>query len=401
MNPMIDAIQNFLLSTGVAGLTPLHAIFLVLGFALLYLGLYKRVEPLLLIGIGAGIVLANIPGAHLATEGFLALIRQYLIDTELVPIFIFLGLGALTDFRPLIAQPYTLLLGAAAQLGVFMAMLGALAMGFHLNEAAAIGIIGGADGPTTIYTSAELAPYMLGPIALAAYTYMAMVPLIQPPIIRLLPKKQRAIRMKPPRPVSKEEAMLFPIILMGVTAMIVPASTPLIGMIALGNIFRESGISEVVERLAKTAGNQFMDVLIIVLTIGVGSTLSVDYALMNAEKMGMTPIEFLSKFVMVFIWGLLAFAISTLGGVVFGEIMYIVTKGKVNPTIGAAGVSAVPMSARVVQREVQRVDPGNYIIMNAMGPNVAGVIGTATAAGVYIGYVKSWYMATLGYLPWA
>ncbi len=400
MNPMIDAIQNFLLTTGVAGLTPLHAVFLVLGFTLLYLGLYKRIEPLLLIGIGAGIVMANIPFAHLSTEGFLALIREYLIDTELVPIFIFLGLGALTDFRPLIAQPYTLLLGAAAQLGVFMAMLGALAMGFHLNEAAAIGIIGGADGPTTIYTSAELAPYMLGPIALAAYTYMAMVPLIQPPIIRLLPKKQRAVRMKPPRPVTKEEAMLFPIILMGVTSMIVPASTPLIAMIALGNLFRESGISEVVERLAKTAGQQFMDVLIIILTIGVGSTLSVDYAMMNAEKMGLEPIQFLSKFAMVFIWGLLAFAISTIGGVAFGEIMYIITKGKVNPTIGAAGVSAVPMSARVVQREVQRVDPGNYIIMNAMGPNVAGVIGTATAAGVYIGYVKAWYLATLGHLPW-
>jgi len=206
--------------------------------------------------------------------------------------------------------------------------------------------------------------------------------------------------MKPPRPVSDTEAILFPIILVGVAAMLVPASTPLIAMIALGNIFRESKITEVVERLAKTSAQQFMDVLIIVLTIGVGSTLSVDYVLAYSEKMGVEPAAFLGRFLLVFVWGLLAFAISTLGGVAFGEIMYIVTKGKVNPTIGAAGVSAVPMSARVVQREVQRVDPNNYIIMNAMGPNVAGVIGTATAAGVYIGYVKGWYMINYGYLPW-
>ncbi len=400
MEPIFEAIQDFFFSTGFAGLTPLHVIFLALGFGIVYLGLVKRIEPLLLIGIGAGIIMANIPGIHLATEGFLALLRTSLIETELVPIFIFLGLGALTDFRPLIAQPYTLLLGAAAQLGVFMALLGALAMGFHLNEAASIGIIGGADGPTTIYTSAELAPYMLGPIALAAYTYMAMVPIIQPPIIRLLPRKQRAIKMKPPRPVSDTEAILFPIILVGIAAMLVPASTPLIAMIALGNIFRESKITEVVERLAKTSAQQFMDVLIIILTIGVGSTLSVDYIMQYAEKMGIEPVTFLSRFLLVFVWGLLAFAISTLGGVAFGEIMYIITKGKVNPAIGAAGVSAVPMSARVVQREVQRVDPNNYIIMNAMGPNVAGVIGTATAAGVYIGYVKTWYLANYGFLPW-
>ena len=401
MNPIIIALQNFLLSTGFAGLTPLHIIFLVVGFLFLYLGLYKNVEPLLLIGLGLGMLLANIPGIHLAVgDGFLALIRVHLIENELVPIFIFLGLGALTDFRPLIAQPYTLLLGAAAQLGVFVTLLGTLAIGFHLNEAAAIGIIGGADGPTTVYTCAELAPYILGPVALAAYTYMSMVPIIQPPIIRLLPKKHRAVRMKPPRPVSDEEALLFPIILISITALLVPASAPLIGMIALGNIFRESKITEVVERLAKTSANQFMDVLIILLTLGVGSTLSVDYVQEMAPKVGISPVKFLIDFGFVFVWGLLAFAISTLGGVALGELMYFLTGGKVNPTIGAAGVSAVPMSARVVQKEVQRVDPENYIIMNAMGPNVAGVIGTATAAGVYIGYVKAWYLAKLGHLPW-
>ncbi|MCD6323925.1 MAG: sodium ion-translocating decarboxylase subunit beta [Desulfurococcales archaeon] len=401
MDPLIAAFQNFLLSTGIAGLTPLHLVFLAIGSIFLYLGLYKRVEPLLLIGLGVGIILANIPGTHLAVgDGFLALIRVHLIENELVPLFIFLGLGALTDFRPLIAQPYTLLLGAAAQLGVFITLLGTLAMGFHLNESAAIAIIGGADGPTTVYTCATLAPYLLGPVALAAYTYMSMVPIIQPPIIRLIPKRHRMIKMRPPRKVTDQEALLFPIVLLSVTALLVPASTPLIGMLALGNIFRESRISEVVERLAKTSATQMMDVLIILLTLGVGSTLSVDYIDMMAPKVHLTPIKFLFAFGMIFIWGLFAFGVSTLGGVLLGEVMYFLTGGKVNPAIGAAGVSAVPMSARVVQREVQRVDPSNYIIMNAMGPNVAGVIGTATVAGIYIGYVKAWYIAKLGFLPW-
>ncbi len=401
MNPLLLAFQNFLLSTGIAGITPLHLVFIVIGFIFLYLGLYRKVEPLLLIGLGVGMILANIPGIHLAVgEGFLGLIRKYLIENELVPLFIFLGLGALTDFRPLIAQPYTLLLGAAAQLGVFITLLGSLALGFHLNESAAIAIIGGADGPTTVYTCATLAPYILGPVALAAYTYMSMVPIIQPPIIRLLPKKHRAVKMKPPRKVSDEEALLFPIVLLSVTALLVPASTPLIGMLALGNIFRESHISEVVERLAKTSATQLMDVLIILLTLGVGSTLSVDYINMMAPKVHLSPVKFLFDFGLIFVWGLFAFAVSTLGGVLFGELMYFITGGRVNPAIGAAGVSAVPMSARVVQKEVQRVDPSNYIIMNAMGPNVAGVIGTATVAGVYIGYVKAWYVAKLGYLPW-
>ncbi len=402
MDPEViaKAVENFLLSTGIAGLTPLHLIFLLLGVAILYLGLFKKVEPLLLIGIGVGMIIANIPHIHLATEGFLAFLRVYLIDTALVPIFIFLGLGALTDFRPLIAQPYTFLLGAAAQLGVFITLLGALAMGFTLNEAAAIGTIGGASGPTTIYTASELAPHMLGPIALAAYTYMAMVPLIQPPIIRLLPRKHRAVKMKPPRPVSKEEAIIFPILLLGITSLLVPESTPLIAMIALGNIFRESGITEVVERLSKTSGQQFMDVLIIILTVTIGSTFSVDYITQAAAKMGITVSEYLLKFLLVFFWGLLAFAISTIGGVLLGELMYFITGGKVNPAIGAAGVAAVPMSARVVQKEVQRVNPNNYIIMNAMGPNVAGTVGANTAAGVYISYVKNYYLTYYGHLPW-
>ena len=404
-----EAINTFLTKTGIAGMTPLHALFIGIGLLLIYLAVVKRIEPLLLIGIGVGMVLANIPFAHLASagdpelgipEGPLFTIYRMFIHNELVPLLIFLGLGALTDFRPLIAQPYTFLLGAAAQLGVFVAMLGTLLMGFNLNEAASIGIIGGADGPTTIYTAIQLAPYILGPVALAAYTYMALVPIIQPPIIRLLPKKHRAVKMKPPREVHPLEALLFPIILLVVASLLVPRATPIIGMIALGNLFRESGITEVVERLSKTAANELMNILTILLTISVGSTMSVDMINYYSKITGITPAEFLLKFALIFVWGLLAFAISTFGGIILGEIMYFLTKGKVNPIIGAAGVSAVPMSARVCQKEAQRIDPSNYIIMNAMGPNVAGVIGTAVAAGVYIEYVLTFYEKQLGIIPW-
>lgn len=405
----IEAINSFLLKTGIAGLTPLHTIFILIGLLLIYLAVAKKVEPLLLVGIGVGMVLANIPYAHLISAGDpelgvppgpLFIIYKMFIESELVPLLIFLGLGALTDFRPLIAQPYTFLLGAAAQLGVFMAMIGALYIGFNLNEAASIGIIGGADGPTTIYTAIQLAPYILGPVALAAYTYMALVPIIQPPIIRLLPKKHRAIKMKPPRAVHPLEALLFPIVLLVVTSLLVPRATPIIGMIALGNIFRECGVTEVVERLSKTAANELMNILTILLTITIGSTMSVDMITYYSKITGITPIEFLFKFALIFVWGLLAFAVSTFGGIILGELMYFITKGKVNPIIGAAGVSAVPMSARVCQREAQLVDPTNYIIMNAMGPNVAGVIGTAVAAGVYIEYVLTFYEGQLGVIPW-
>uniref|UniRef100_A0A7J3ZJ16 Sodium ion-translocating decarboxylase subunit beta n=1 Tax=Fervidicoccus fontis TaxID=683846 RepID=A0A7J3ZJ16_9CREN len=390
---------------------PHQMFFLGAGLLFIYLAIAKRVEPLLLLGIGTGMVLANIPLAHLASPpealtpgarvtlhdlveggaGPLFILYYIFVQTELVPLFIFLGLGALTDFRPLIAQPYTFLLGAAAQLGVFVAMLGALLMGFRLNEAASIGIIGGADGPTTIYTAIKLAPYLLGPTALAAYTYMSLVPIIQPPIIRLLPKRHRAIKMKPPREVSRLEVLMFPILLMIVATLLVPKATPLIGMLALGNLFRESGITEVVERLSRTAANEFMNVLVIVLTVTIGSTMSVDMIRYYSMQMGITVEEFLVKFALIFLWGLFAFAVSTIGGVLFGEMMCIVTKGKVNPIIGAAGVSAVPMSARVCQREAQRVDSTNFILMNAMGPNVAGVIGTATVAGIYIDFVETFY----------
>jgi len=397
---LATAFMQFLESTGLVLLVqePLRILFMVIGFVFIYLAVRKRIEPLLLTGIGVGMVLANVPGAHLMTPGQifgggaeaagpLFIIYKLFIETEIIPLLIFLCLGAMIDFRPLLAQPYTFILGAAAQLGVFVSLIGALYMGFNLGEAASIAIIGGADGPTTIYTSVKLAPEILGPVALAAYTYMSLVPIIQPPIIRLLPKKHRAVRMKPPRKVSDLEALIFPVLLIIVTALLVPRAIPIVGMLALGNLMKESGVTELLERLVKTSANDLMNILIILLTITVGSTMSVDMINYYSKVMGITPFEFLRMFALTFLWGLIAFMASTVGGVVFGEIMYFATRGKVNPAIGAAGVSAVPMSARVVQREVSRVDPGNYIIMNAMGPNVAGVIGTAIVAGIYINFV--------------
>ncbi len=397
---LVTAFIQFLESTGLILLIqePLRVLFMGIGFLFVYLALRKRIEPLLLTGIGVGMVLANVPGAHLMTPGNifgggseaagpLFIIYKLLIETEIVPLLIFLCLGAMIDFRPLLAQPYTFILGAAAQLGVFVSMIGALYMGFNLGESATIGIIGGADGPTTIYTAVKLAPEILGPVALAAYTYMSLVPIIQPPIIRLLPKKHRAVRMKPPRKVSDLEALIFPVLLIIVTALLVPRAIPIVGMLALGNLMKESGVTELLERLVKTSANELMNILIILLTVTVGGTMSVDMINYYSKIMGITPFQFLKMFALTFLWGLIAFMASTVGGVVFGEIMYFATRGKVNPAIGAAGVSAVPMSARVVQREVSRVDPGNYIIMNAMGPNVAGVIGTATVAGIYINFV--------------
>jgi len=403
-----SAFLQFFQTTGIVYLfkEPLRVLFMAIGFTFVYLALRKHIEPLLLTGIGVGMILANVPGAHLMSPGHflgggpgaagpLFIIYKLFIETEIVPLLIFLCLGAMIDFRPLLAQPYTFILGAAAQLGVFTSMMGALYMGFNLGEAATIGIIGGADGPTTIYTAVKLAPEILGPVALAAYTYMSLVPIIQPPIIRLLPKKHRMVRMKPPRKVSDLEALLFPVILIVVTALLVPKAIPIIGMLALGNLMKESGVTELLERLVKTSANDLMNILIILLTVTVGATMSVDMIKYYSKMMGITPMHFLEMFGLTFLWGLLAFIASTIGGVAFGEIMYFVTKGKVNPVIGAAGVSAVPMSARVVQREVSRVDPGNYIIMNAMGPNVAGVVGTATVAGIYINYVHL-FMAAHG-----
>ena len=357
---------------------------LAIGCVLLYLGIVRKFEPLLLVGIATGVILANLPlgevvipatGEHVG--GILYYFDQYLLRTEIIPLLIFLGLGALTDFTPVLNYPYTLLLGAAAQLGVFVALTGAVALGFGLREAASIGIIGGADGPTTIYVAAKMQELggsnILGPVAVAAYSYMALVPVIQPPIIRLLTtKKERLVRMEyAPRPIPKAVKILLPIIMAGVVGLLVPHAAPLIGMFAFGNLLREC---LVVERLSSAAQNELMNIVTIILGITVGAT--------------MTAEVFLDWGVIkIFLLGAFAFMVATAGGVLLGKLMYWISGGKINPIIGAAGVSAVPMAARVCQREAQREDPSNFILMHAMGPNVAGVIGTAIAAGVLISLV--------------
>jgi oxaloacetate decarboxylase beta subunit len=357
---------------------------LVIGGVLIYLGIARRFEPLLLVGIGAGMILANLPVGELvkpATDGemggILWYFRTYLLETEVIPLLIFLGLGALTDFEPMLSNPRTILLGAAAQLGVFIALIGAVAIGFDLRGAASIAIIGGADGPTTIYVATKMhemgGPDILGAVAVSAYSYMALVPIIQPPIIRLFTtKEERAVRMPYAfRPVSRRTKIIFPLALAIVVGIIVPKAAPIIGMFAFGNLLRECGV---VERLSSTAQNELMNIVTILLGITVGSTMSA------AIFLKVETIE-------IFLLGLAAFCFSTTGGVLLGKLMYRLSGKKINPIIGAAGVSAVPMAARVCQREASREDPENFLLMHAMGPNVAGVIGTATVAGVLIGLV--------------
>ncbi len=356
---------------GILHITVGNIVMILIGLSLVYLAVKKNYEPLILLPIGITAVLVNLPltGLTQPPTGFLYLVKHYLIDTEVVPLLIFLGLGAMIDFGPLIANPKSLLLGAAAQIGVFVAMLLALLLGFNVKEAASIGIIGGADGPTTIYLTIKLAPHLLAATAVAAYSYMSLVPLIQPPVIKLLTtKKERTIRMKQLRPVSKKEKIIFPIVTMIVVGLLVPSAAPLIGMIMIGNLFRESGV---VERLRKAASEELMNIVTIFLGIGVGST-------MQAQTF-LTP-----KTLMVLGLGIIAFASATAGGVLFAKLMNLFSKEKINPMIGAAGVSAVPMSARVVQRLALEEDPENHILMHAMGPNVAGVIGTAVVAGVFL-----------------
>lgn len=357
---------------------------MAIGCVLLYLGIAKKFEPLLLVGIGFGILVANLPlhgivssGGDGEATGILYYFRTYLIDTEIIPLLIFLGLGAMTDFEPLLNYPYTILLGAAAQIGVFVALVGAVALGFELTEAASIGMIGGADGPTTIYVATRMHALggkdILASVAVAAYSYMALVPVIQPPIIRLLTtREQRRVRMPyAPRRASRAAKILFPVVLVVVGGILVPKAVPLFGMFAFGNILREC---LVVERLSNTAQNALMDSVVIILGITVGAT--------------MTAAQFFRwETIMIFALGCIAFAAATAGGLILGQVMYFASGKKINPVIGAAGVSAVPMSARVCQREVQKEDPDNFILMHAMGPNVAGVIGTATAAGVLLALV--------------
>ncbi len=364
--------MEFLHSMGILAITPSTIIMWSIGLVLIYLAINKQFEPLLLLPIGFGIVVANLPGANLMQEdtGLLWLFYHFGIEWEIIPPLIFLGLGAMTDFGPMLRQPRLIFLGAGAQIGVYTTFFIAHSfMGFSLAESATIGIIGGADGPTTIFLASKLAPQLLGLVAVAAYSYMALVPIIQPPIMRLLTTdRERRIRMHKGHTVTQREKIIFPVVTAITLILLVPAAAPLIAMFMLGNLFKESGV---VNRLSETAQNELMNILTIFLGVSVGSTMNGD--------------NFLRKEVIyIFILGLVAFMVSTAGGILLAKLMNLFTHDKINPLIGAAGVSAVPMSARVVQKEAARVDKKNYLLMFAMGPNIAGVIGTAIAAGIFL-----------------
>jgi len=350
-------------------------IMLTVSCILLYLGIVKEYEPLLLVPIAFGMLLANLPASGITDgpkDGLVGGLIYYLyqgVKLGIYPPLIFLGIGAMTDFGPLIANPWSLLLGAAAQLGIFIPFIAAYYMGFDLKSCGSIGIIGGADGPTAIYVTSRLKPELLGPIAIAAYSYMALVPLIQPPIMKALTtKKERLVKMAQLREVSKAERVVFPIFVTILIGLLLPAAVPLVGALMLGNLFRESGVTE---RLSDTAQHALINTLTIFLGVSVGSTASAARFL-NPQTL------------MIIGLGLFAFSCGTAGGVIFGKIMYWITKGKVNPLIGSAGVSAVPMAARVSQVVGSKEDPTNFLLMHAMGPNVAGVIGSAVAAGVLL-----------------
>ena len=376
---------------------PLALIMVAIACVLLYLAIVKQFEPLLLLPIAFGMLLANIPSANLAvhyssihefidlmagrlTDASGAVLSPGLIDflyfgvkAGVYPPLIFMGIGAMTDFAPLIANPSSFILGAAAQLGIFFTYVGAILLGFTPQQAGSIGIIGGADGPTAIFVTSQLAPELLGTIAVAAYSYMALVPIIQPPIMRALTtKKERSVVMGNLRPVSKLEKILFPILVTVIVSLLLPDAAALVGMLMFGNLLKESGQTE---RIAKAAQNELMNIVTILLGLSVGATTSADKFL-NLDTL---------KIVLL---GLIAFSVGTAGGVLFGKLMYIFTKGKVNPLIGSAGVSAVPMAARVSQKEGQRENPSNFLLMHAMGPNVSGVIGSAVAAGIMLTLLK-------------
>ncbi|MBM4328773.1 MAG: sodium ion-translocating decarboxylase subunit beta [Deltaproteobacteria bacterium] len=372
---VLEMVNGILYTTGLFNLSWKLCVMWLIAGVFLYLAIVKNFEPLLLLPIGFGIFIVNFPlvplmGYTEAGHGeLLRLFYRYGLEWEVIPCVIFLGLGAMTDFGPLIANPKTLLIGAGAQLGVFVTFTGTVLAGFTLKEAASVGIIGGADGPTTIYLTQHLAPQLLGANALAAYSYMAMVPLIQPPIMRLLTTpEERKIRMKMLRPVSKTERIIYPLLASAVIALLVPSVIPLMGMFMLGNLMKESGV---VERLTETAQGDLMNIVTIFLGISVGAT-------MQAEN-------FLSaKPLLIFGLGLVDFMVCTAGGIWATKIMNVFLKEKINPLIGSAGVSAVPMSARVSQMMGQKYDKQNHLLMHAMGPNLAGVIGSAAAAGMFI-----------------
>ena len=366
---MIDMLVSFFNSSGFMALNFGSLIMIGVACLFLYLAIAKGYEPYLLIPISFGMLLSNLPLAGLMDQGGLLNLLYEGVHLGIYPPLIFLGVGASTDFSPLIANPKSLLLGAAAQLGIFFAFTGAVLLGFNPQEAGSIGIIGGADGPTALYLTSRMAPHLLGAIAIAAYSYMALVPVIQPPIMKALTtKEERRIKMTTLRPVSKREKVLFPIIVTIVVTLIVPAAGPLIGMLMLGNLFKEVGV---VPHLVTAAKDTIMYTVTILLGTTVGATARAENFL-TAQTLGILAM------------GLVAFAVGTAGGVIFGKIMCKLSGGKINPLIGAAGVSAVPMAARVVQKVGQKEDPTNFLLMHAMGPNVAGVIGSAVAAGLLL-----------------
>ena len=365
------ALSSVWADSGFSALTGGHVIMICVGLLLLYMAIAKGFEPLLLSPIAFGCILANIPKNGFEEPGVMSVI-MYGIHHEVFPPLIFLGVGAMTDFGPLLANPKTLLLGAAAQAGVFVALLGAMMLGFSVQEAAAIGIIGGADGPTSIYLAAKMAPQLLGAIAVAAYSYMSLVPLIQPPIMKLFTTEaDRKIVMEQLRPVSKFEKVVFPIMCTIVISLLLPSVTALIGMLMLGNLFKEAGC---LDRLSDTAQNALMNTVTIMLATGTGLTMSAE-SFLNAKTL------------LIIVLGLVAFVAGTAAGVIFGKLMCMVDGGKTNPLIGSAGVSAVPMAARVSQVVGQKANPANFLLMHAMGPNVAGVIGTAVAAGTMLAMI--------------
>jgi carboxybiotin decarboxylase len=372
---MIENLQKFIVGMGFWSLTWGQVVMLAVASLLIYLAIRRGFEPLLLLPIGLGAFLANLPGSGLLTPpqgseiGGLYYYLSKGIELEIFPPLIFLGIGAMTDFGPLLSNPRTFLLGAAAQLGVFVALTSAVALGFTLKEAAAIGIIGGADGPTAIYLALKLAPHLLGPIAVAAYSYMALVPLIQPPIMRLLTTEaERLVVMPTPKPVSHKVKVIFPLAVTVVGVFVVPPAAPLLAMLMGGNLLRESGV---VERLSNMAQNELINIVTFFLGTCVGMTMGAEVFL-RWETIKIIGL------------GIVAFGFSTVGGILLGKVMYKVSGGKINPLIGSAGVSAVPMAARVSHNVGQEYNPQNYLLMHAMGPNVAGVIGTAIAAGVLL-----------------
>lgn len=373
---IIEALKTIWYSSGFSAMTWQSGLMIAVACALIYLAIVKKFEPLLLLPIAFGVLLANLPltglmdGPASSTEpgGLLYYLYQG-VKLGIYPSLIFLGIGAMTDFGPLIARPSSLFLGAAAQFGIIIAFIVAIALGFTPQEASSIGIIGGADGPTAIYLTSRLAPHLLPAIAIAAYSYMALIPLIQPPIMRAITtKKEREITMKQLRDVSKLEKVCFPIVVTILCVLLLPAVAPLIGMLMLGNLFKESGV---VERLSSTAQNALINIVTIFLGVTVGATAKAETFLQPET-------------IKIIVLGLMAFMFSTIGGLLLGKVMCFLSGGKINPLIGSAGVSAVPMAARVSQVEGQKARPGNFLLMHAMGPNVAGVIGSAVAAGILL-----------------